>query len=130
MLVRTMRGVAALLVAGLSAACAPAIMDDMAMPAPPGMTAVEVHHNLPAALSIDVFLIAPSGVVQRLGTVAPGGVVTLEMATAPFAGEHRLRAELADGRTRTSPPFIFPAEGAVRWDVDLNTVRPLRDREP
>jgi hypothetical protein len=130
MYVRAMRGAAALLFTGSLAACAPAIVDDTARPAPPVTTAIEVHHNMRAALSMNVFLVSPSGVTQRLGTVAPGEVVTLELTGVPFAGEHRLRAELADGRVRTSPPFVFPADAAVRWDVDQNTVRPLRDDEP
>jgi len=123
---RTLSTVLAVLLLG---ACAPAAtVDEIGLPAPEAaaldVARVEVHHNVPTAVSATVHLVTPAGTRHRLGNVAPGMTQTLTFEGMLGEGHYRLVAETADGRTLTSPVFSLHPRG-VRWDMDLNRVSPV-----
>jgi hypothetical protein len=95
-------------------------------PAAAQTVSIQVDHNLPAALSMTIHLISDTSAPRRLGTVAPGMIGTFQPGNLPIAGEFRLVADVADGRSLTSPRFTLTERG-VRWDLASNIVRPRLD---
>jgi hypothetical protein len=108
------------------AGCAGGFSSDAPAPAEPAATIV-VGHDLPAAVSLTVHLIDPTGRVRRLGTVPAGAVVTFPVRDPIVSGDYRLVAETADGRSLSSPGFILTGRDRVRWAPSANTVVPEQD---
>lgn len=106
-------------------ACAPGTTQD-GDPTPSGdATTITVVHDVRAATTLTVHLITPTGTRQRLGTVRPGEMGQFELGSGPVSGDYQLVAELADGRTFTSRPFILTGREGVEWSPADNIVTPV-----
>jgi hypothetical protein len=106
----------------LMTACAPARTAETPQPAAAEPLTFQVTHNVPTTSSLVVYLIDPSGIRHRLGTVDPGQVGEFQMGARPAAGNFSLLAEIVGGRSLRSQPFGMAVPRGVSWDVERNEI--------
>lgn len=118
--------IAALALTVAAIACgAPAASGDGASLPSSEVTAIRVVHDIRAATSLTVHLITPTGQEQRLGLLRPGGTDWFELDGPPLSGDYQLVAQLQDGRTYRSRPFILVGRAGVEWSPGDNIISPV-----
>jgi hypothetical protein len=101
------------------------------LPGAPRPSTLCVHHDLPTACSITLYLVDPLGSPRWLGQVSPGVIRTFDLPPNPMGGDYRVRMILPAGFSATvlrtegaveSPAFsIYPGVD-MRWSPAANTV--------
>jgi hypothetical protein len=93
-------------------------------------SAVVVVNNTNTSLSsITVWLLAPGGERQKLGTVNLNETRSFPVRRAAVAGTYRLRAEPLGDRDFTSNSFSLRDGDTVEWNLRRNYVQ-FRGNEP